>query len=120
MEKEKQKLTDNDSNSATVVSYKTAERNFIINIADLTDPDDPQGRSYREVNKEKIHKFKVGQLVELENGARMFVVKQTRDCDQTPLYSLSPDKDDTEQQSENFANHTWHNGYSEEDMKAVL
>ena len=24
MEKEKQKLTDNDSNSATVVSYKTA------------------------------------------------------------------------------------------------
>jgi hypothetical protein len=116
---ENKKQPDQDNNSGADASYKTAEKIF-INIADLKDPDDPQGRSYREVNREKTHKFNIGQLVELENGVRMFVVKQTRDCDQTPLYSLSPDKDDTEQQRENFANYGWHNGYSEEGMKAVL
>jgi hypothetical protein len=81
---------------------------------------DWKSKSYREVNREKKHKFNVGQLVELESGARMFIVKQTKDCDQTPLYSLSPDKDDIEQQRENFANHSWHNGYSEKRIKAVL
>lgn len=90
-----------------------------VNIADLKDPSDPQGRSYREVNAEKKHSFPVGALVELESGARLFVVKQTRDCDQTPLYSLCADKEDTEQEDQRFANRKWHNGYSEECLNLI-
>ena len=60
----------------------------MINIADLKDPDDPQGRTYREVNNDTKHSFDVMQLVEISNGCRLFVVKQVRDCDGTPLYWL--------------------------------
>lgn len=56
-----------------------------INIADLPDP---EGRSYREVNNSKRHKYNVMSLVELDDGTRLYIVKQTRDCDGTPLYSL--------------------------------
>jgi hypothetical protein len=90
-----------------------------INIADLKDPDDHLGRSYREVNAEKKHLFPVGALVELESGARLFVVKQTRDCDQTPLYSLCADKEDTQQEDQRFGNRQWHNGYSEDSLKLI-
>ena len=31
----------------------------------------------------------IGALVELDNGARLFVIRHTRDCDQTALYTLS-------------------------------
>jgi hypothetical protein len=61
----------------------------IVKISDLKDPDDPLGRTYREVNNSKGHVFKVGELVELDSGVRLFVSKLTRDCDGTPLYSLS-------------------------------
>lgn len=64
-----------------------------INVADLKDPDDSQGRSYREINAEKSHKIPINTLVELESGARAFVVRHTRDCDQTPLYSLAINPD---------------------------
>lgn len=67
-----------------------------IMICDLKDPDDPQGRSYREVNAATTHAIPVGALVELDNGARAFVVKHTRDCDQTPLYSLAINPNDCE------------------------
>ena len=90
-----------------------------INVADLVDPDDPSGRTYRQVNALKSHGIPIGTLVELENGARLFVVKHTRDCDQTPLYSLCADQDDTEQEREGFSNYGWVNGYSEEDLKKV-
>ncbi len=60
-----------------------------INVADLVDPTDPQGRSYREINNAKSHKFKVGDLVEIDGGVRLFIAKQTRDCDGTPLYCLT-------------------------------
>ena len=62
--------------------------NCMINIADTKDPDDQHGRTYREVNAEKKHRIKIGELVELESGERLFVKQHTRDCDQTPLYSL--------------------------------
>ena len=63
----------------------------MINIADLRDPDDPQGRSYRQVNADRTHGIPVGALVEIiDTGVRMFVVWHGRDCDQTPLYWLSP------------------------------
>jgi len=60
-----------------------------INVADLVDPADPQGRSYREVNNSRSHKFNVGDLVEIDGGVRLFIAKQTRDCDRTPLYCLT-------------------------------
>jgi hypothetical protein len=64
-----------------------------INIADLTDPEDYEGRTYREVNMLKPHKISIGSLVELESGARLFVSKLTRDCDGTPLYTLTVNDD---------------------------
>jgi hypothetical protein len=65
-----------------------------INIADLRDPNDPQGRTYRQVNAATTHAITVGSLVETENGERLFVKKHTRDCDQTPMYSLGLLSDD--------------------------
>ena len=60
----------------------------MINIADCKDPNDSHGRTYRELNLAIKHKFPIGSLVELENGARLFVVAHTRDCDGTPLYGI--------------------------------
>lgn len=65
----------------------------IINVADLVDPGDFQGRTYRQINSELKHQFAVGDLIELTKyegykGVRLYVVEQTRDCDQTPLYNL--------------------------------
>tara|TARA_R100000656_G_scaffold104176_4_gene76399 strand:+ start:767 stop:1273 length:507 start_codon:yes stop_codon:yes gene_type:complete len=67
------------------------------------------GRTLREHNMEKEHKFPLGSLVEVEvhhlgggygegpiksdvdmkGTCRLFVVDQFRDCDGTPLYTLS-------------------------------
>ena len=82
----------------------------MVNIADLEDPNDPQGRTFREVNNSTTHSFAVGDLVELSNGARLFVSKRTRDCDGTPLYSLSADNEDLD---------SCVYGYSEDGIKAV-
>lgn len=88
-----------------------------INVADLKDPNDPQGRSYREVNRDKQHQFKVGQLVELrESGVRLFVAKLTRDCDETPLYSLTPEIDD---EGSELNMMKWIHGYCDESLEAV-
>lgn len=84
-------------------------------IADLTNPDDPQGRTYRQINNATPHKFGLYVLVELENGVRLFTADQTRDCDGTPLYSLTP-----ESKGEHPLNEIlWTYGYSEDGMKAV-
>lgn len=80
-------------------------------VADLKDPNDQQGRSYREVNRDKRHNISLGSLVEINNGARAFVVKHTRDCDQTPLYSLAIDPDD--------CNFSMDHGYGEESLKTI-
>ncbi len=40
------------------------------------------------------HKYKIGDLVELDGGARLFIADLVRDRDQTPLYTLTYDKDD--------------------------
>ena len=99
----------------------------IINIADLKDPDDPQGRSCREVNTEKKHKIPIGNLVEAKwdswfgDGAcwkvhaRLWVVSHDRDCDGTPLYSLSRwnDPDFAKQVRQT------HNGFSEESLMPI-
>jgi len=62
---------------------------FVL-IHDLIDPYDPQGRTYKQVNADKQHAIPIGALVEIDFGVRLFVVKHNRDCDMTPLYSLSP------------------------------
>ena len=59
-----------------------------INVADLINPNDKQGRSYREINMADTHLFDTGELVEVYGGCRLFVVRHTRDCDGTPLYTL--------------------------------
>jgi hypothetical protein len=94
----------------------------IINVADLKDPNDPQGRSYREVNAAQQHKYPVGTLVEKEDGCRAWVVKHSRDCDRTPLYVLSLEKDDTEPRYDSIglANHGWSGGWSEESLTPVV
>jgi hypothetical protein len=90
-----------------------------INIADLQDPDDAQGRSYRQVNAEKVHKIPIGTLVELETGVRLFVVYHGRDCDQTPLYYLSHDQEDITPKYKNFRNESWTGGYPEDSLKLI-
>jgi len=90
-----------------------------INLADIKDPDDEFGRTYREINNSTEHNFKVGDLVELEDGARLFVVHLHRDCDGTPLYSLSYDKDDTERISDVFKNPSWSCGHLEDSLELV-
>ena len=72
-----------------------------VNISDLTNPE--SGKSYREENNEKTHNIPLGTLVEIDfddsyletpvKGLRLFVVSHDRDCDGTPLYSLSFNKD---------------------------
>ena len=91
----------------------------IIIIHDLIDPNDPQGRSYKDVNLTKNHNIPVGSLVELDTGARLFVVYHSRDCDGTPLYNLCLDKENVEYDGSGFFNRKWHNGYSEDSLKIV-
>lgn len=86
---------------------------IFVNIADLKDPDDPQGRSYREINTEKVHTIPIGTLVEMESGARAFVVRHTRDCDQTPLYSLAINPDPERHKF------SMCHGYAEESLKQL-
>src|SRR5712675_2217234 len=91
-----------------------------INVADLIDPNDKQGRSYRQVNSEKIHNIPLGSLVEIvteqkQNGVRMFVVFRGRDCDKTPLYWLSGDLDFEDRGIFN----KWFGGWSEESLKVI-
>jgi hypothetical protein len=62
----------------------------IITLADMRDPDDPAGRSYRQVNAAKTHGIPLRALVEIEDtGERLYVVLQGRDCNQTPAYWLA-------------------------------
>ncbi len=80
-------------------------------ISDLPCPGDPLGRSYREVNAAKTHNIAIGELVELKGGQRVFVVAHSRDCDQTPLYHLSVNVDDSPS--------VWARGYPESSLAVV-
>lgn len=72
------------------VAINLRPNGFARSIHDFVDPDDPQGRTYRQVNAAKVHNIPIGALVEYEHtGIRAFVVLQERDCDQTPHYYLS-------------------------------
>lgn len=80
----------------------------IINVADLVNPDSPTGETYRQTNTKLTHKIPLDTIVEVlpygdtpeedygeHTGLRLYVVSHDRDCDQTPLYSLSFDKTST-------------------------
>lgn len=89
-----------------------------IHIADLVNP--KTDKTYREENSELRHNIPIGSLVEYdETGIRLFVVSHKRDCDQTPLYCLSPDPNDTEEITPGFANRKWCCGYPEESLKVI-
>jgi len=92
----------------------TQQAPIMIRISDLRDPNDSQGRSYREVNAAKTHKYPVGALVELNHGVRLWVVHHARDCDQSPLYCLSADPNNTEIEREGFYNPKWVTGIPEQ------
>lgn len=89
-----------------------------VNLADLRDPNDPQGRSYRQVNAEKTHGIPLGSLVELESRERLYVVVQGRDCDQTPLYWLSM-KDNLEETNDLIRASKRFGGYSEDSLTVI-
>ena len=89
----------------------------MMNVADLKNPD--TGETYREGNNALKHTFPIGSLVEIESGARLFVVSHSRDCDGTPLYSLCYDKDDTVHENSIYKNRGWTGGYSEDGMVLI-
>ena len=90
----------------------------LISIHGLIDPNDPQGRTYKQINATNNHAIPIGALVEdTDTGVRLFVAKHTRDCDMTPLYSLSPYP-----HSEEDAYRTKYkrvHGYSEEHLEVI-
>lgn len=68
---------------------------MFMNLADMVEEN---GKTVRENNEALKHNIPLLTLVEVEsddpdrNGLRLFVVEHSRDCDGTPLYSLSFDK----------------------------
>lgn len=90
----------------------------MINIADCTNDNDPQKRTYRQINADMVHSIPLQTLVELSNGVRLFVVAHASDCDQTPHYSLCADANDTVRHCAGFSNINWINGYTE-DLKVI-
>ena len=115
----------------TEIPYQVNKAKLIENIADLVNPQ--SGKTYRQENNEKTHNIPLGTLVEIDcddsylespkKGLRLFVVSHDRDCDGTPLYSLSFNKDWTPEmfgkQYEVFAKGQIDSGYSEESLKVI-
>lgn len=68
----------------------------VINAANVVENN---GKTFKENNLVKQHSIAIGTLVEVnvdyieEHGIRLFVCSHDRDCDGTPLYTLSFDKE---------------------------
>lgn len=96
------------------------EKIKFVNMADIPNN---EGITPRQINKLKVHKIPKGSLVELDNGLRLFVVSHERDCDETPLYGLSFDKDWEPNmygtQFKKFARWALYAGVAEETMKII-
>ncbi len=86
---------------------------------DLVDPRDPQKRTWRQMNQELKHNIPLGSLVEIvKTGVRLFVVFHGRDCDGTPLYWLSYDKEKYDK-NDLLQSLKSTGGYSENSLKLV-
>lgn len=75
----------------------------MTNIVFVGDLVEQNGKTWKENNLEIQHAIPLGTIVEISyeaypdeedntNGLRLFVVNHSRDCDGTPLYDLSFDK----------------------------
>jgi hypothetical protein len=101
----------------------------LINVADLTSPE--SGKTYREENNEKQHKYEVDDLVEVigweddceYSGMRLYVIGCTRDCDGTPLYVLGSKGMELYQQAfvkpDTFYNFNSFSGFGEDSLKLI-
>lgn len=112
---------------------------YFINVADIVDK--KTGKTIRKENSEKTHKIPINTLVEIKHDiwhgdgvcekihARLWVISHDRDCDGTPLYSLSVFKSDS-----NLNKHIFYedsrfkykitpfikSGFSEESLKVII
>lgn len=91
----------------------------IIVIHNLVNPE--TGKTYKEENLEKQHKYRVNDLVEdIEDGIRLYVIGCVRDCDGTPLYVLGEKGADLySDESKAFYNYRSHPGYPEDSLKLI-
>jgi len=99
----------------------------MIKVVFLSDIIESNGKTVKENNLAKQHKFNIGDLVEFINskdmedcaGVRMYIVAQNRDCDGTPLYCLCHDKSHTTVNCRGFRNLDWISGYGEESLRLI-
>ena len=117
------------------------QKAIAINVADIVEEN---GKTVRQNNSEKKHNIPIGSLVEVKfhtwhgggacekTHARLWVIEHTRDCDETPLYSLSAHKeylfDEYEVHCRNFILkksvsrnllNNIHTGFAERDLKVI-
>lgn len=107
--------------------YRPTHNSPFIVIPDLVDRE--TGKTYREENAKLEHSIPIGTLVDVLQddplddapyaGVRLYVVYHGRDCDMTPLYWLSPCRDDTEREYGSLANPRWVGGFPENILKVV-
>lgn len=98
-----------------------------INIADIKNP--KTGKTFRQENNEKQHKYKVDDLVEIigwgedsrYNGMRLYIIGLVRDCDGTPLYVLGSKGMELHQLGTNgrLYNFNSFSGFGEESLKII-
>lgn len=97
-------------------------------VHNLTDPNDPAGRTHKQINMEKRHAYPVGTLVEMvetewtdgrHEGVRLYVVYLHRDCDGTPLYALSWNRHNTVCHDPRFHNPDWFHGIAEQYLRQI-
>lgn len=62
----------------------------LIVLHDIVDSSDSQGRTFKQINMARAHKYALNSLIELKNGARVFLARYARDCDGTPMYDVMP------------------------------
>lgn len=85
-----------------------------INFKDIVEEN---GKTIEQNNLEIKHKFNIGDLIEItEEGSRAFIALQTRDCDGTPLYSLSLSE---EWLTDPCYKHYYQHGYNQNDLILV-
>ena len=91
---------------------------MFYNVADLKNP--KTGKTWRQENAELVHNISIGTLVEdIEEGIRLFVIYQGRDCDMEPIYWLSPYPYIRYPNDMAMEKMQWIGGYCEGDLKII-